>query len=471
MASSATAEARVLSPAPAADVAEFLREHGTAYHAESDGYQRDPLVVHGKHGKASAIYNAHAYHTKVPPDAIRPYIEHYTRPGDVVLDPFCGSGMTGVAALLTGRNAILSDLSPAAVHIAYNYCTPVEIEALRREWLRIKSAVADEFAWLYGTRCDSCGGGATTQYTVWSDVLACPRCQGEIVLWDAAIVRDERNGAYDPPLSGLSENVTPATTATAGAKTSRGGAVTRRTAGDVLDVFTCPGCRETLKKTNCAYLRSEPVLTSYDCDGLCRPKRRERATSSAERARIREIAATELPYWAPETPFDPKREMWRGVHRDQGIERVRNFWTPRNLWALASLWSRASAVEDERLARALRFVITSFMLRASKMYKYMLGGTGITTGTLYVPSLNIERNVLTGVSDKADSVVKCYRSMRWDGIASAACASAALLPVPDGTLDYVFTDPPFGSNIFYSDCSLLWEAWLGELTDEAQEAV
>ena len=70
----------------------------------------------------------HSYHTKVPPQGIEPYIEHYTRPGEVILDPFCGSGMTGVAALKLSRSIILNDLSPAAVHIAYNYCAPVDME-------------------------------------------------------------------------------------------------------------------------------------------------------------------------------------------------------------------------------------------------------------------------------------------------------------------------------------------------------
>src|SRR4029077_9225624 len=62
--------------------------------------------------KTSTSYRAHSYHTKVPPAAITPFIECFTNPGDVVLDSFCGSGMTGVAALSLGRNALLSDLSP-----------------------------------------------------------------------------------------------------------------------------------------------------------------------------------------------------------------------------------------------------------------------------------------------------------------------------------------------------------------------
>ena len=45
---------------------------------------------------------AHAYHTKVPYRAIMRYILHYTDPGDIVLDGFCGTGMTGVAAHMCG---------------------------------------------------------------------------------------------------------------------------------------------------------------------------------------------------------------------------------------------------------------------------------------------------------------------------------------------------------------------------------
>jgi hypothetical protein len=43
--------------------------------------------------------------------------------------------------------------------------------------------------------------------------------------------------------------------------------------------------------------------------------------------------------------------------------------------------------------------------------------------------------------------------------------------IEDGTIDYIFTDPPFGSNIFYSDCSILWEAWLQDFTEVKDEAV
>ncbi|GIW56394.1 MAG: hypothetical protein KatS3mg082_2798 [Nitrospiraceae bacterium] len=61
-------------------------------------------------GKNDPIYNAHSYHTKVPHKAIMRYILHYTEPGDVVFDGFCGTGMTGVAAQLCGDRKTVESL-------------------------------------------------------------------------------------------------------------------------------------------------------------------------------------------------------------------------------------------------------------------------------------------------------------------------------------------------------------------------
>ena len=148
----------------------FIAKHARPYDPAADDYDRPPFSADIKEGKNDPIYNAHSYHTKVPPRSIIPYILHYTQPGDLVLDLFCGSGMTGVAAQMCAdppadileqfpdfrervgpRACILNDLSPAACHIAYNYNTPVDVTALRAEFERINAAVNDEFTWLYGT--------------------------------------------------------------------------------------------------------------------------------------------------------------------------------------------------------------------------------------------------------------------------------------------------------------------------------
>jgi DNA modification methylase len=43
--------------------------------------------------------------------------------------------------------------------------------------------------------------------------------------------------------------------------------------------------------------------------------------------------------------------------------------------------------------------------------------------------------------------------------------------LPDNSIDYIFTDPPFGGNIQYSEINFLSEAWLGAFTDNKYETV
>ena len=74
----------------------------------------DDLFVDNRH----PVYSYHPYHTKVPPTIIKKLIEYYTDENDVVLDVFCGSGMTGVAARELNRKIIESDLSPIATFIS-----------------------------------------------------------------------------------------------------------------------------------------------------------------------------------------------------------------------------------------------------------------------------------------------------------------------------------------------------------------
>jgi len=421
---------------PNQDITAFIAEHGTPYDAATDTYRRAPFAEPIKAGKNTAIYNAHSYHTKVPPQGIVPYIEHYTEPGDLVLDPFCGSGMTGVAALMSGRNAILNDLSPAAVHIARNYCTPVDVAVLRLEFNRIKAVVADEFEWLYGTTCDRCGGPATIQYMVWSDVYECGRCQKELVLWDVAVDHD--------------------TTI-------------------VLDELTCPDCGASWRKTQLHWLNSVPVLTNYECQN-CRPKRTNRQTTDKEKARIGEIAADPVPYWYPTDPFrEEEWEMWRGVHRDQGITDLSRFFRPQNLRAFSRLWYEFGQVRDVAIREKLRFALTGSTSQVTKMTIFMLDGSGRghRKGTLYIPSLGIEQNVLGVVERRLSRIIDYWREQKVSGSLVTSVGSATnLLETPDSSIDYIFTDPPFGSNIFYADCNLLWEAWLNEgFTDQSQEAV
>ncbi len=436
-------------------VEEFVRRHGTPYDPATDKYHREPFARETKVGKNSAIYNAHSYHTKVPPEGIVPYLLHYTSPGELVLDPFCGTGMTGVAAMLCAqpphgieappgsrlgaRAAILNDLSPAACHIAYNYTHPVDVRALKAEFEKIMGSLQGEFDRLYGTTCDGCGGPATIQYTIWSDVFECFRCGGKIVLWDAAVNPEK---------------------------------------GEVKDQFDCPHCGITAKKTKHKLVDNVPVVTNYECAGACRPKRREHRIVESESQLLGQVDAEPIPWWHPTDPFGSDREMWRGGHRDAGIVSVSDFWTRRNLRALAALWDQIQrAPEDVR--PALLWTHTAFSTTVSRLRKlafdYRRAGSvagGPTRGTLYVSSLVREVAIPPALRRAFNDVLDYYGglgSLHADVVVGNGSADS--LSVGAESVDYIFTDPPFGSNIFYADCSLLWEAWLQDFTDRGREAV
>lgn len=424
------------------DVTEFIAKHGRSYDDRTDDYRRPPFAQLVKAKRSGAIYNAHTYHTKVPAEGIVPYIEHYTEQGDLVLDPFCGSGMTGVAALMSGRRAVLNDLSPAAVHIAYNYCTPVDVKSLNREFVHIQKEVEKDFDWLYGTVCDRCGGRATIQYTIWSDTFECARCSTEIVLWKASTELDE---------------------------------------GRMADEFACPVCQAKWTKKDLQWLRSVPVVTNYQCHS-CRPGRGEHPACEEEKRLVAEIEASEIPYWYPRTPFDASWEMWRGAHGEQQITDISRLYTRRNLWALARLWHEAGKIQSAVLRKKVQFAITAISLaHASRMTRIIFKAgkkpilTSNQTGTLYLPSFSAEKNLLEVLNRKFNDIQKAMTVLRDvdpDGVRVLTGSASKLSEVPDQSIDYVFTDPPFGSNIFYADCNLVWEAWLDQgFTDQTNEAV
>ncbi len=91
---------------------DFVRQYGKEYDLQTK-YSREPFAADVSEGKNDPIYNAHSYHTKVPHKAIMRYVLHYTAPGDLVFDGFCGTGMAGVAAGLCGDRSAITELGYA----------------------------------------------------------------------------------------------------------------------------------------------------------------------------------------------------------------------------------------------------------------------------------------------------------------------------------------------------------------------
>lgn len=378
--------------------------------------------------KTKSSYRAHSYHTKVPPEAITPFIRAFTDPGDVVLDMFSGSGMTGVAALAEGRNAVLSDLSPAAVHISRNYTTPCDLADFAAAFARVADAVGPTMRWLYLPLGQN---SQNIEYTTWSDVFECPNCEGRLCYWDLVH--------------------------TGGNTDSRG--------------ITCQHCATYIRKGDLKWVAEKPVRTHVS-SGPNRIASHE--PTEAELSLIAEVDSTPIPYWIPNEPFGSDREMWRASHAAMGITDVSHFFSKRNLHALAALRHAILTCTEGRAREALMFAFTACVNRASRRYQWNAKRpTNVMTGTLYISSLRYEWNVWSLFKRKAADVRRYYETFPTTTVQAQVMNRSAtdLTCIPDGAVSMVFMDPPFGSNIFYADSSILWEAWLGTMTDNSEEIV
>lgn len=421
-------------------VNEFIKAFGTPYDEKTDNYERKPFVSDVSEGKNNPIYNAHTYHTKVPHTAIMKFIEHYTDEGDVVFDGFCGTGMTGVAAQLLNRKAILSDLSPAATFIAYNYNTSVDVVEFEREAKRILAEVEKECGWMYET-LHTDGTKGRVNYTVWSDVFICPYCNQEHVFWDAAVDKDN---------------------------------------GKVNKEYVCPSCNANIKKTDCERSRSTcfdsgidqqvtqvkqvPVLINYSIG----KKRHEKAPDDNDLDLIKKIEESAIPYWFP-TNRMPEGDESRRNDRT-GITHVHHFYTKRNLWVLSALkHTIEGCVQSNQFNLVFQSVCATL---CSKLARYNMGhrGNGPVSGTLYVASLVAETDVSKVFSGKINDFLKALKLLV--GKNCISCSSTTNLgTISDNSIDNIFTDPPFGGNLMYSELNFLWESWLKVFTNNTSEAI
>jgi hypothetical protein len=201
----------------------------------------------------------------------------------------------------------------------------------------------------------------------------------------------------------------------------------------------------------------------------------EREPRPVDLKRLARLEREGVADWSPSLPLGSDREMYiRSALHLRGVHDVADFWTTRNRRALAILWREIQRTADLRLRQALSFAFTNTAWHATRMRRYNArGGQRPLTGTLYIPQLSIEVNPAFVFANKIKQLCRFYADRPVSSSASLAVTqgSATVLSLPSASMDYCFTDPPFGSNIFYADCATVWESWLGRTTPVQDEAV
>jgi DNA-directed RNA polymerase subunit RPC12/RpoP len=428
-----------------------------------------PFTTDITEGKGEHFYNVHTYHTKVPYRAIARFILHYTRPGDVVLDLFCGTGMTGlagqacadrsfVAELLPnsspqqiGERLIqLVDLAPAATHIAANYNSPCPSTAFAKECASILEEFKAECGWMFMTRDPKSGKPVPVDYYVWSDVFACPDCGHQIAFWDEGVDEDTGHKSADKDMK----------------CPSCGSINNRDNYHRVEESYFDDLLQATAKKQ-----KEKLALVFFRVGKEVRSKEPDKSDYDV----LNRIAKEPIPHSIPIVRMMHTDEAaWGDMYRagyHLGITHFHQFYYRRSLRAVAWFWSRVHKAPTA-LQKRLRWWLQSVGVGHTRLNRYFASSYSQVNrylkGFLYIAQVRSEVSPWYALGGK---ISKMSKSRPGGSPVVISTASATALPLPDASVDYIFTDPPFGGNIIYSELNFMWEAWFGVFTRRDSEAI
>lgn len=419
--------------------------------------------------RGGSFYNTFPYPTKISPEAIAVYIASATNPDDTVLDAFAGSGSTGIAALLAEhptekmqetanalgvepiwgkRNAILYEIGTYAAFATKtitNRLTAAEYARAVDDFIKKAEKLASG---MYAAKSPD-GRDGYIRYAIWTEVLICPECDAEIEYF--------KNG-------------------------------TSRNPATFYDKIECPHCHRTSLVEAMSFATEE----HYDKllkKTILRKKRRiawvygtsgkenwDRIATEDDVALVQKLEKEFSP------SDDPRKIEWGDLHRAGyhfGISHLHHFYTSRNYLVMSELWKLAECY-PEREANALKLLLLSYngahctlMTRIVAKHDsrdFVL--TGAQSGVLYISKLPVEKNILLGLRRKAKPFQEAYKMLEnCHGTVEVRNISSEFMSEPDKSIDFVFTDPPFGDFIPYAEVNQINELWLPAVTKRSSEVI
>jgi DNA modification methylase/DNA-directed RNA polymerase subunit RPC12/RpoP len=419
----------------------------------------EPYVDDISFGKKNPIYRAHSYHTKVPHYAIMKFLLYYTQPGDIVLDGFSGTGMTGVASQMLKektpvinqmlgssfqnrygvRFSVQGDLSPVAGHIATNFNSKWNIESVEKSLNDIFDAIEKKFGKFYLTHHTNNIIGRI-DYTIWSDIYLCSECNSEIKFWDSAVVEENVLDNFDCQNCGVT--------------------LTKRKINKAMDTIW-----DDIRKESIQVPKKYPALINYSVNN----KRYTKKPDDFDLKQIEDANNALINFKLIKLP--------NGVNLDQpirshSIEYLHDFYHRRSLLVLNEFYKLAN-LSDNR--NQLLFLFSSVAaMRLNRRMPFRSGGKSAgAINNLSIPSLSQEYNAIDTMGRKWNDIKKSkiYFNPNVNQAITSVQSATNWGNLNNNSIDYIFVDPPFGANIMYSDLNFLNEAWLGVITNIKEEAI
>jgi len=349
------------------------------------------------------MYKSLKYWGKKPHNIFRKYIENYTKENEIVLDAFAGSGITPLEAVQANRKAVAIDLNPVSTFMIEILAKPLNYSKFGKYYSEIleKFIEKEKELGLFITKCEKCKNTARVTGTHWDD--------------------------------------------------------------------------------------STPILIRYECS--CTKGIQGKIPDDFDKKIIQKTDGLEIPYWYPKDEF-PKTDLFKSVRKGIGNQYYK-LWTNRTLYLLSFLYKEIEDVDDEEIKDFLKFAFISMIhlvtimvsARRPKTKRPDSGSWG--RPAFILPKRHMEQNPVIlfqrAVEDR-QGVIKAKKSSekllankvkiakdfqelsddKKDKNLLILTIDALDLSknIPENSVDYVLTDPPYGGLIQYFSLSSLWAIWL-----------
>lgn len=384
-----------------------------------------------------ALYLIHRYRARKPHNVVAEYIKNYSKEGDVVLDPFCGSGVVAIEAIRQGRKVVAIDLNPLATFITKVSLLPVNLKDLDFAFEEVKKSVAERIYELYGTKCKK-GHHAVTRCVVLAFVVECPHCKKDIRM-DEAI----------------------------------------RPKGRKQSIYICPHCGKEFNYAQLNIKDERPVKIQYYCK-TCE-KEEWRDSNPEDLKTYKKFENAPVPYWYPRLRLSYSTGK-QFMTRRRG-KTLADLFDRRNLIALSLLWHAIEELTTSPDVKdVLKLTFSASLEIVSKLNPFRppkSTKSGWTVHEYWVPAVHSLNNVWDAFKERFKRVRKAKQiqfkfkeARNFNDFKKGAnaliktCSVLDLSFIDSNSVDYVFTDPPYGGSIQYYELAFFRLAWLrGEHED------
>jgi len=345
------------------------------------------------------VYTMHKYFARRPWNIFHELILHYSSPGEIVLDPFCGGGVTVVESLKLGRRVVGVDVNPIAAYITTMESRPADLQEIEQAFRQVNREVTQEICTLYSTKCTNCSARAIADWIEWDEK-------------ESRITRLK----YDCPTCDISEE-------------KRATRDDRRIARNVERKFSL-----TLKRNKLWFPRTR-IPKGDKTNSLLNQKIDffhelfTRRNLLALSILLKEIDAVRNDNARDFLKFAFSSSLkWASRQSHLRGKIVEG-------WAMHAYWVYPKSLEINVWNTFARR--TAAVLRGKKYSTQHIGEFG---------KLGTDFGSLTS----------------WDASCLILNQSATKLPIPDDSVDAVITDPPYGGNVNYAELSDFWFIWLSK---------